>query len=578
MAAYAYHSNRSLDNYNFNNALLPYHFADPRRLLLNPSPAVVVPQQPPVFLVNHILSPYNPSPPPPPPPPGPPFVFIPLNPSVLIQMEEERSMSLRQLIAEEGLLPSADEEEKRRDVIQKLKQIVMAWVKKVAWQRCFPKEQIAETSATILTFGSYGLGVHGSESDIDALCVGPYFATMVEDFFVVLRNMLKSRPEVTEIHCVKDAKVPLMRLKFDGILIDLPFAQLKVLSVPENVDVLNAFFLKDIDETSWKSLSGVRANKCILQIVPDLEIFQSVLRCIKLWAKCRGVYGNLNGFLGGVHLATLVAFICQTNSTGSISSIISSFFNTYAFWPWPKPVMLHDSASPAGGYHNETRSFMPIQLPSSQHEYCHSNITKSTFFKIRAELLRAHNLTRDLLRPDFDWHILFEPFPYSRKYGRFVKVYLSASNQDELGDWTGWVKSRFRSLILKLEEVQGLCDPNPCEYGDMDAAEPNVVFYWGLQPGRANYLDIKYVEKDFVENINKGYQGSPGRMELSIIQASQLSSNAQSDTGTWKRTKACWKINDYHQPRIPVYSQHLPHYIVGYLEAHGHANYSSAGG
>jgi poly(A) polymerase len=56
---------------------------------------------------------------------------------------------------------------------------------------------------------------------------------MQEDFFVVLCNMLKSRPEVSEIHCVKDAKVPLMRFKFDGISVDLPFAQLQVLSVPE---------------------------------------------------------------------------------------------------------------------------------------------------------------------------------------------------------------------------------------------------------------------------------------------------------------------------------------------------------
>lgn len=40
----------------------------------------------------------------------------------------------------------------------------------------------------------------------------------------------------------------------------------------QNVDVLNPFFLRDLDETSWKSLSGVRANKCILQLVPDLEV------------------------------------------------------------------------------------------------------------------------------------------------------------------------------------------------------------------------------------------------------------------------------------------------------------------
>lgn len=54
-----------------------------------------------------------------------------------------------------------------------------------------------------------------------------------EDFFIVLHNMLKSRPEVSEIHCVKDAKVPLIQFEFDGISIDLPYAQLKVSSIPE---------------------------------------------------------------------------------------------------------------------------------------------------------------------------------------------------------------------------------------------------------------------------------------------------------------------------------------------------------
>ncbi|KAH9766259.1 nuclear poly(A) polymerase 3 [Citrus sinensis] len=472
-------------------------------------------------------------------------------------MDEERSLSLVQLMTNEGLVPSTEEEDKRRNVIQKLKEIVLAWVKRVAWQRRLPKEQIAETHATILTYGSYGLGVHGSESDIDALCLGPEFATMAEDFFVVLHNMLKSRPEVSEIHCVKDAKVPLMRFKFDGILIDLPYARLHVLSVPENVDVLNPFFLRDLDETSWKSLSGVRANKCILQLVPDLE---------------------LHGFLGGVHLAILVAHVCQNHPKGSLNTLVANFFKTYAYWPWPTPVMLQDPMLPAAGYPSETRSLMPIRLPCSPHEYCHSNITRSTFYKIRTEFLRGHNTTRDLMRPDFDWHFLFEPFPYSKKYARFVRVYLSASNQDDLGDWVGWVKSRFRSLILKLEEVQGLCDPNPTEYIDVDVTEPHVVFYWGLQPGRTNLLDIVAVEKDFLKNIHNGFQGSPGRMGLLVVQASQLSKSSQLDFGSGRRTKACWKNLDYNLPRIPVYSQHLPNYIIGYVDAKADSKYPSAGG
>nr|GMD59837.1 nuclear poly(A) polymerase 3 [Ipomoea batatas] len=46
------------------------------------------------------------------------------------------------------------------------------------------------------------------QSDIDVLCVVPCFANMV------------------------DAKVPLMRFKFDGIPVDLPYGQLKVVSIP----------------------------------------------------------------------------------------------------------------------------------------------------------------------------------------------------------------------------------------------------------------------------------------------------------------------------------------------------------
>ncbi|MBA0647791.1 hypothetical protein Goklo_015609, partial [Gossypium klotzschianum] len=88
----------------------------------------------------------------------------------------------------EGLVPSPEEEENRKTVIEKLKQIVVAWVKRVAWQRQLPKQDIAVSSATLLTYGSYGLGVHGSELDIDAFCVGPYFATMVDDFFIVPYN------------------------------------------------------------------------------------------------------------------------------------------------------------------------------------------------------------------------------------------------------------------------------------------------------------------------------------------------------------------------------------------------------
>jgi poly(A) polymerase len=139
-------------------------------------------------------------------------------------------------------------------------------------------------------------------------------------------------------------------------------------------------------------------------------------------------------------------------------------------------------------------------------------------------------LTKGLLRPDFDWARLFEPFPYTKKYTQFVKICLSASGQDELGEWVGWVKSRFRSLLVKLEEIQGFCDPNPTEYVDVNVAEPNTVFYWGLQPERSDFLDIKSVKEDFFKSLSNGCQGPTRKITLSVVQASQLPKNAQFDS------------------------------------------------
>ncbi|KAM3337455.1 nuclear poly(A) polymerase 3 [Capsicum galapagoense] len=500
------------------------------------------------------------------------------NPDVVLRMEMERSMSLLQMMVNEGLVPCGEEEMKRRNAIDKLKKIVVEWVKTVTYQRGLPKKYLKFASGTILTYGSYGLGVYNSESDIDALCVGPYFATIAEDFFIVLHNMLASRPEVSEIHCVKDARVPLMRFKFDGISIDLPYARLKVISIPENVDVFNPFFLKNIDDTSWKSLSGVRANRSILHLVPNIEVFQAVLRCIKLWAKRRGVYTNLLGFFGGIHLAVLSAFICQRHPSASLSALILLFFKIFALWPWPTPVILQDQiARPL--IPTDKVSWMPIQLPCSPYEFCHSNITRSTFYKIRTEFLRGHMLTKDMLSLDFDWNILFEPFPYSRRYGLFVKIFLSASDKDELGDWVGWVKSRFRCLLVKLEELLGFCDPNPTEYVDTDASEPNVTFYWGLPTGRADLIKADLVEEYFLKSVDNGlnHNSTTGTMKLSIVKEYQLPKKAESVCER-KHTKPSWRVVDGNRKKTPSQSKYKSHCANDYLPTSENPKYPRAGG
>lgn len=103
---------------------------------------------------------------------------------------------------------------------------------------------------------------------------------------------------------------------------------------------------------------------------------------------------QLLGYLGGVHLAVLAAYVCQRHPDASLNALIMNFFRTFAFWPWPTPVRLQEGMFLTAVDTMETRSFMPILLPSSPYEYCHSNITRSTFYRIRAEFLCGYHMTR----------------------------------------------------------------------------------------------------------------------------------------------------------------------------------------
>ncbi|URE31319.1 Poly(A) polymerase predicted RNA binding domain [Musa troglodytarum] len=358
----------------------PVCLVDPGTLILPPPPPVayLVPLGA-VFVQNPVLVPRNHSLVSPP-------VILRLNPAFLMQMDEQRTRSLLQFMAQEGLEPSPEEEMRRNTAIDQLKQIVLAWIKKVAWQRHLPKDVIADASATVLTYGSYGLGVHGPESDIDALCVGPYFVTLEEDFFIVLHSMLESQTEISEIHCVKSAKVPLMRFKFNGISIDFPYARLPAISVPE--------------------------------------------------------------------------------------------------------------------------------------------------------------------------------------------ILLTADNDDELQEWVGWVKSRIRGLLLKLEMVQEYCDPNPTENVDHNITEPNIIFYWGLSPKGNTFINIGSLKKDFMKSINTDQFADDNhthcKLALLIVQYSQLPKSLRLDAGSAKGSKPCGKILDNNYLQKPVDSQYLPQYFVGYVANEQH--------
>ena len=76
--------------------------------------------------------------------------------------------------------------------------LVKAFVQKVAQLKGLSNSIAGEAGGKIFTFGSYRLGVHGPNADIDTLCVVPRFVER-EDFFSVFTELLSERDEVTEL-------------------------------------------------------------------------------------------------------------------------------------------------------------------------------------------------------------------------------------------------------------------------------------------------------------------------------------------------------------------------------------------
>ena len=200
-------------------------------------------------------------------------------------------------------------------------------------------------SAHLISFGSYALNCHSPDADIDVLCIAPQHCTRA-DFFGTGPGSLHARlvadPSVAELLAVPEAYTPVLKFRMRGVSIDMLFACMpahKVLPSPPEA-ILRDQHLKGLDDFTIRSLNGARVTRTLLTLVPDPDRFRTALRATKAWARARGVYSNVLGYLGGINWAILVAFICQRYPSAVPSTLLSRFFRVYHQWQWPAPILL----------------------------------------------------------------------------------------------------------------------------------------------------------------------------------------------------------------------------------------------
>ncbi|XP_007024323.2 PREDICTED: nuclear poly(A) polymerase 4 isoform X1 [Theobroma cacao] len=452
----------------------------------------------------------------------------------------QRSRELEKFLVEAGLYESEEETAKREEVLGRIQEIVTDWVKQLTRLRGYTGQMVEDAKAVILTFGSYRLGVHGPGSDVDTLCVGPSYVNREEDFFFVLHNILAEREEVTELQPVPDAHVPVMKFKFDGISIDLLYASISLLVVPQDLDISDVSVLYNVDEPTVRSLNGCRVADQILKLVPNAEHFRTTLRCLKFWAKRRGVYSNVTGFLGGVNWALLVARVCQLYPNAVPIMLVSRFFRVFTQWRWPNPVTLCAIEEDELGFSvwdprknpRDRTHLMPIITPAYPCMNSSYNVSASTLRVMTEQLKYGNNICEEIQLNRVKWSALFEPYLFFESYKNYLQVDVVAADANDLRAWKGWVESRLRQLTLMIERVtygKLQCHPYPHEY--VDASKPCAccAFFMGLQRKQGEIVqegqqfDIRGSVDEFRHSVSMYMYWKPGmEIHVSHIRRKQL--------------------------------------------------------
>ncbi|CAH8357385.1 unnamed protein product [Eruca vesicaria subsp. sativa] len=447
------------------------------------------------------------------------------------ELDVIKTRELEKYLQDVGLYEGKEEAVRREEVLGRLDQIVKTWIKTISRAKGLNDQLLHEANAEIFTFGSYRLGVHGPGADIDTLCVGPRHATREGDFFGELHRMLSEMPEVTELHPVPDAHVPLMGFKLNGISIDLLYAQLPLWVIPKDLDILHDSILQNADEQTVRSLNGCRVTDQILRLVPNIENFRTTLRCMRFWAKRRGVYSNVSGFLGGINWALLVARICQLYPNALPNMLASRFFRVYTQWRWPNPVLLCSMDEGSLGLQvwdprrnpKDRLHMMPIITPAYPGMNSSYNVSASTLRIMTGEFQRGKDICEAMEANNADWDTLFEPFAFFEAYKNYLQIDISAANVDDLRKWKGWVESRLRQLTLKIERhTYDMLQCHPHTHDYQDASRPlHCSYFMGLQrkqgvpAAEGEQFDIRRTVEEFKHTVNGYMLWIPG-MEISV--------------------------------------------------------------
>lgn len=376
-------------------------------------------------------------------------------------------------------LESTEGIQTRERVLNRMGALCRAWIKSVCEKRGLPRDVVESAGGQLFTSGSYRLGVHEPGADIDIILVAPnvcgrqdFFGTSSDEEDTTrdpnsLAERIRHHSDVTNFVPVEGAAIPILTFDWEGINIDLLFARLNTPSVPADFDIDNDAVLDGVDSATEKSLNGPRVTNLIAALVSGTperyQTFLTVVRCVRKWAKARGLYSNKMGYWGGVNINIAVALCCQLYPNNSPASLLRKFFLVFKTWRWPNPVMLtkpHDAGyglqvwSPQA--HN-ARQVAPIITPAYPGMNSTLAMSRQSLQIMHEEFCRGHEIVDKLWKDyqanpagELDWSELFRPSDFFIAYPYYLSLCIVGPTQEDAQAWVGFVESRLRKLVSDM--------------------------------------------------------------------------------------------------------------------------------
>lgn len=313
--------------------------------------------------------------------------------------------------------------------------------------------------------GSRRMGCALPGADLDLVAVLPGAVGLS----AVRARLAAALPEATDVREVVGARVPGLRLRIDGLDVDL------VVVTTGSTDPAEAVSRRTgLGEEAAIALSAVSDAEAVPASVGGHRVaFARLATQVKAWAKARGLDSAPFGGLPGLAWSVLAARTTAEAGDLAPGDLLRHFFATWAAWDWRQPV---------GRTADRTQPLLPLTIttPSAPVRPCTDQVTAGMRDLVTQELFRAWELL-DATTDPYPRAELLAPPPLHRRHAAWAVLTVGPdADADE-----GRVRGRMRALLTDLSTSVPDCHAWPRPF----SADPvRYAIGLGSAPPTADHL------------------------------------------------------------------------------------------